>query len=261
MSSKPSLSPSKITTYLACPVKYKWTYVDGRGKWFMRAKSYYSFGYSLHNVLQRFHDSGDVGVQTVEQAIAALEDNWISAGYSSPEEAQEAFAEGREVLATYIEQHEKRDITTSTLFVEKRLKMDLGSFYLIGRVDRVDEYEDGTLEIIDYKSGRSKTDIDEIKNDIAMNCYQLLVRSMLPDKRVLSTIIALRTHERASYEPSEEELSEFAMLIKELGVEIINRDYENIKPSYKELCGGCDFLRLCLKDEEFKLEHDMQAKK
>ena len=227
----------------------------------MRAKSYYSFGSSLHNVLQRFHDSGDAGVQTVEQAIAALEDNWISAGYSSPEEAQEAFAEGREVLATYIEQHEKREITTNTLFIEKRLKMDLGRFYLIGRVDRIDEYKDGTLEIIDYKSGRSKTDIDEIKNDIAMNCYQLLVRSMLPDKRVLSTIIALKTHERASYEPSEEELSEFEILIKELGVEIINRDYENIKPSYKELCEDCDFLRLCLKDEEFKIEYDMQATK
>ncbi|HCE00424.1 MAG TPA: hypothetical protein DER07_05235, partial [Armatimonadetes bacterium] len=84
MARKPTLSPTKISTYLACPSKYRWTYVDERGRWYIRSKSYFSFGTTLHKVLQRFHDSRDAGVQTVGQALAAYEESWIEAGFESP---------------------------------------------------------------------------------------------------------------------------------------------------------------------------------
>ena len=74
-------------------MKYLWTYVDARGKWYLKAKSYYSFGTTLHKVLERFHDSGDVGVTTVGDALKVYEESWLEAGYASPEEMQEAFEE------------------------------------------------------------------------------------------------------------------------------------------------------------------------
>lgn len=248
---KPTLSPSKITTYLACPVMYKWTYVDPKGKWFLKSKSYYSFGTSLHNVLQRFHDSSDLGVQTKEQAIASLEENWISAGYSTPDEASEALAEGRDLVARYVEAHYSAPVSTNTLYVEKQLRKDFGLFVLIGRIDRIDEHDDGTIEIVDYKSGRDRTEPDEVMNDISMNCYQLLVRNIYPDRRVLSTIIALRTGDKSTVEPSETLLNEFEQDLLIIGKEILSRDYENIVPTAKDLCFNCDFITLCRKHEEF----------
>ena len=71
MARKQTLSPSKITTYLACPVKFGWTYLDPRGKWYLKSKSYYSFGSTLHKVLERFHNAGDTGVTTVGDALQA----------------------------------------------------------------------------------------------------------------------------------------------------------------------------------------------
>lgn len=251
MARKPTLSPTKITTYLACPVKYKWTYVDARGRWYLRSKSYYSFGSSLHRALERFHDSGDVGVQTTDEAVAALEESWIEAGYRSADEAAEALGEGREILARYVEEHIKSERPARTLYVERQMRHDLGDFTLIGRLDRLDEYEDGSLEIIDYKSGRSEVDQAEVKDDVAMSCYQLLVRRKFPDQPVRATIVALRSGASASASLSDEEIDQLEQDLRQLGNEILNEDYFEVRPVFKPICPHCDFLPLCRRDPEF----------
>ena len=260
MARKPTLSPSRISTYLACPVKYRWSFLDPRGKFFFRSRSYFSFGTSLHNVLQRFHDSGDKGVETADQAIAALEENWITAGYSSPEEATASLAEGRDLIEQYVDSHVALGAGVQTLFTEKQFRVDLGDFVLIGRVDRIDEHEDGSLEIVDYKSGRDSTSEDELLNDLAMNCYQLMVHHHFPEKRVLSSILALRSGHKATTEPSEKLLKEFRIDLIELAEEILNREFENIKPIVKPICPHCDFLALCQRDSEFADELSLQIR-
>ncbi len=248
---KQTLSPSKISAYLACPVKYKWTYVDDRGKWYLKSKSYYSFGTSLHSVLQRFHDSGDEGVTTTHQAIAALEESWIDAGYSSQDEMMEALAEGKAIVETYLEGLRMEPVTAKTILIEKTLRKDLGAFTLLGRLDRVDERDDGTLEIVDYKSGRDNVTSQDIQTDLAMSIYQILVSAAYPGKSVLATIVALRTNRKASYGMAAAEIESVESDLKMIGAEIMNRDFENMLPVRKPLCEYCDFLPLCSKHPEF----------
>lgn len=254
---KPTLSPTKISTYLACPDKYKWTYIDDRGKWYVRSKSYYSFGTSLHRILQRFHDEGDSGVTTTHQAVAALEESWIDAGYASQEEMMQALSEGKDILETYIEGFRAQPVTAKTLYIEKRLRMDMGDFDLIGQVDRVDEHDGGGLEIIDYKSGRTSVEPEDISTDLAMNCYALLLAECHPNVALQGTIIAIRTGHKATHVFDVESLNEFKMDLTSLGNEILARDYESLVPVKKTLCGNdgatCDFLPLCSKHPEFSV--------
>ena len=252
MDRKPSLSPSKITTYLACAAKYKWTYADLRGRWYMRSKSYYSFGSSLHRVLERFHDSGDMGVQTVDQAAAALDESWIEAGYSSAQEMQEALGEGKRIVATYIQHEFIRNKEAKTLLVEKLFRLDMGEFDLIGRIDRVDEYPDGTLEIVDYKTRRTGITDEEVHNDLAMSCYQVLLRNAYPGRKIRACIHAVQTNERGVASLSDEEAADFHSAIQSLGLEILHRDYESMAPIYRDLCPSCDFLRLCRTHEDWE---------
>jgi putative RecB family exonuclease len=251
MARKPTLSPTKITTYLACPSKYRWTYVDDRGKWYLRAKSYYSFGSTLHRVLERFHDAGDRGVTTTDEALKAYEESWIDAGFSSAEEMAEAFGEGQHILERHIEEHRKMERPGRTLFVEKTLTRDLGEFRLMGRVDRIDEFDDGTLEIVDYKSGRESVTEDDVSGDIAIACYQFLLRSMYPDRPIRAAIVAVRTGARATTAMTEEEYLEFERDLTLLGNEILSVDYDCLTPQRKPLCDRCDFLSLCRKHPEF----------
>jgi len=250
---KPTLSPSKITTYLACPSKYRWSYVDDRGKWYLRSKSYYSFGSSLHAVLQRFHDQCDRGVTTTEQAVAALEESWIQAGYSSQDEMMQAMSEGKAIVEKYVENVATMPVTARTLFVEKQMRVDLGPFVLLGRLDRVDEHEDGTIEVVDYKSGRGSVSEEDVATDLAMGCYQLLLREHFPEQKVIASIIALRTGEKATAGFSDDDAAQFKQDLVFLGIEILERDYENMVPIGKPLCMECDFQPLCRRHEEFEL--------
>jgi RecB family exonuclease len=252
MPRKPTLSPSKITTYLACPTKYRWTFVDDRGKWYLRSKSYYSFGTTLHNVLQRFHDAEDAGVTCTHEAVTALEESWIDAGYASQQEMQEALAEGKQIVEQYIEREFAEPTTARTLFVEKLLRSDFDRFDLIGRLDRVDECEDGTLEVVDYKSGRREVTEEQVKSDLAMGVYQLLLKDIYPDRPVKATIVALRGNLRASASLSEAELTGLRDDLKFLGNEILDRDLQNVAPRPKTLCVGCDFVPLCRTHPEFE---------
>lgn len=248
---RPTLSPSKFTCYLACPQKYHWTYVSARGKWYLRARSYYSFGSSLHRVLELFHQSGDQGVPTTAEALASLEENWIDAGYTSAEEMQEAYGEGKAIITEYVEAHLAAPSKGTTLAVEKRLKRTMNTWDLLGRADRLDEHEDGTIEILDYKSGRQAVTSEDVSNDLAMSAYALMVQDLYPDRSIMASIIALRSGDKASHIFSKDEQSEFAFSLQELGDRILNHEWAEVEIQRKALCNDCDFLKLCQKDPRY----------
>lgn len=253
MARKPTLSPTKFSTYLACPVKYKWTYVDPKGKWYLRSRSYYSFGTSLHKALQRFYDSSDEGVKTVHQAVAALEEGWVEAGYSSQLEMSEALCEGKALLEEHLEEVLAMPTTAETLCVEKTLRLDLGDFVLLGRIDRIDRVGEDRLEVIDYKTGYSAPTPESVAEDLAMGVYQALVRHSFPGHEVKATIVALRSGTSASASLSQDEVAKLLEDLHALGVQILYRDYESVVPVPKPLCRDCDFLLLCQRHPDFAL--------
>jgi len=249
---KPTLSPTKLTTYLACPLKYRFTYLDTDGRWYLKAKSYYSFGSTLHAVLQRFHDPADTQVVSLDEVVTAYEESWIDAGYAGADEMQEAFGEGRRILELHVAAEAQKPMPAETVFVERQLRADLGEFVLIGRIDRVDRLPDGGLEIIDYKSGRAVVTEEDVKSDLAMACYQLLVRRNYPNEPVSARILAVRSQSTATASLTEKELAEFERDLIALGREVLNFDLDEHRPRWlPNLCPTCDFLPLCRRDPEF----------
>ncbi|MBS1717841.1 MAG: PD-(D/E)XK nuclease family protein [Armatimonadetes bacterium] len=251
---KPTISPSKMSTYLACPVRYRWTYVDGRGRLYLRAKRHFSFGTTLHRVLEKFYSEDQTGAPVRETLMAAFDESWVDAGFSTPEEMSEAYGEGREILERMSEEIEQKPRPGKPLYIEKRLKFEYPDFTLIGQLDRVDEHPDGSLEIIDYKSGRSSISSEEVGDDLAMGVYQLLLSKLHPDRPIRATIIALRTGEEATASLSAEQLAELEADIQLLGGEIVTQEFFELEPRPKALCASCDFLRLCQKHPDFREE-------
>src|SRR5690242_13074770 len=96
---KPTLSPTRIATYLECAVKYRYIYQDKIGKFYLRARPYYSFGSTLHHVLQEFHEQG--ATHTPEEMVAGVEQNWIAAGYESEEQEQAHRETGHQIVQAY----------------------------------------------------------------------------------------------------------------------------------------------------------------
>ena len=173
----------------------------------------------------------------------------MTSGYTSPEEAAEAFAEGRTMIEGFVGSKADVEPGTKVIFVEKDLQCDMGEWMLAGRVDRIDEKADGTIEVIDYKTGHGSPE-DPIF-DIAMGCYALLARVIYFDRPIMTTIVSLRSGEKVSRLRNREELDEFERLLRKLATEILYRDYPTIDPKPKHLCATCDFLRVCATVPDF----------
>lgn len=223
-------------------------------RWLVRAKHYYSFGSSLHAVLEKVYERGDAGIDAHE-LDAVYDENWIDAGYVTPEAMQEAYGEGKEMIEQFLDEERKLPKYGKTVAVEKLLKLDMGEFVLVGRIDRLVETEDGVLEIIDYKTRRPNVTEEAVKRDIAMSTYQLLVRRAYPEyETVRARLVALSTGASAAASLSKEELEEFEFHLKELGNRILNHDWYEIEAQYKPICRLCDFQTLCLRDREFEAD-------
>lgn len=248
MPRKPTLSPTRIETYLTCAVKYRYIYHDKIGRFYLKARPGYSFGSTLHHVLQSFHEEVKVTgeSQSVEHLHEQMEARWISAGYETPEQEAEYRARGADIVQAYHAAAQERIARqVETLWTEKTITTDLGPFKLQGRVDRIDRHADGTLEIVDYKSGRMEVTAEEVADSLAMNIYQWILRRNHPGVRVVSTLYALRSGQHASAEMTDEELETFAADILAIGEEILNRDYEAVRPVPIPACEECEFLPRC----------------
>jgi putative RecB family exonuclease len=241
---KPTLSPTRISTYLECAIKYRYIYIDKIGRFYTRAQSYFSFGSSLHHVLQSYHEQG--AEQTPEQLVEELGQRWIAAGYQSAEQEQAHRAAGEQIVQSYHAAHQERIAAqTETLHTEKTISCDMGRFRLSGRVDRIDRHADGRLEIIDYKSGRLSVTPEEVANDLAMSIYQLILTRLHPDNPVFATIYCLRTGNQASAELAGEALAEFTRELTTLCEQILDFDYQSLIPVPLSICPECDFLPRC----------------
>src|SRR5438874_415659 len=165
MPRKPTLSPTRIATYLECAMKYRYIYHDKIGRFYLRARPGYSFGSTLHQVLQGFHEEARLTgePQSVERMVEQVDQKWISAGYDSAEQEAEFRSASGGILEAYHAEGSKRLAeNVQTIYTEKTITTDMGAFRLQGRVDRVDLHPDGTLEIIDYKSGRRETSAEAV---------------------------------------------------------------------------------------------------
>jgi RecB family exonuclease len=241
------LSPTRIATFLACRVMYRFDYIDKIGRFYHKSSVGASFGATLHQALQEFHASGGASAEDAQALGERAISVWRSAGYQDTEQEESHQALAIELLEKYHETARERVDRTRLFLAEKMIKHDMGDFVLTGRVDRIDEHlEDGVLEIIDYKSGRDFVSEEDVREALAMCIYQLIAKRNWPDRRIFGTIHALRGAVAASAELNDEELAEWEDALKDIGRQIIETDYESLRPVFlPDTCPTCDFYPRC----------------
>lgn len=248
------VSPTKLRTFYQCPAKYRLEYIDKMGRFYHRARAGHAFGHSLHRALDAFHNAGGSVAVSSEELTTSLEQLWISSGYQGTAQEEEYREEAVRILQEYHATHQAQQeaVTEETpppphlLFTEKTLRMNLSpEVALSGRIDRVDEHHDGSLEILDYKSGLTDVTEEDVAKSLAMSIYQLLLKNQMPDRKVFATLVALRTGQSASWELTPEQREDLQIEALETAEELRNKDWENVLPVANPHCPYCDFLPHC----------------
>ncbi len=160
------LSASRLAAYRDCPLKFKFSHhlsLDDVSNDAM------TLGTLLHAVLEEYHRPGACyprGRHTLEQLLDRFFD---PAKFSRPAIARQSRRKAGELLDKYFPLYGWQ---SAALAVEQPLGFRLGTNNFSGRIDRIDRLADGSLELIDYKSGGPMTQ-EEARDDIQLALYEL----------------------------------------------------------------------------------------
>jgi putative RecB family exonuclease len=183
-----SLSPSRASDFMQCPLLYRFRVVDRLPELPTPAMAR---GTVVHAVLERLFDLPPAE-RTPAAASRLIRPQWDRACQAAPELA-DLFAGDADALATWLagahdlvkrwfelEDPTRLEPAERELYVETTLADGL---VLRGYVDRLDVAPDGRLRVVDYKTGRAPREAFEGKALFQMKFYALVlwrVRGVIP---------------------------------------------------------------------------------
>lgn len=229
------LSYSRVRAYLECPWLYKLRYADlKRGPLNPRS----ALGLSVHRALEAYHRED---ASTRERLLELYDEQWVHAGFPTPQDQMEWHRKGERILSGYWERETAR--RSEIIGVEREFLFELGPHRVRGMIDRIERRPEGGVEIVDYKTYLEMASEAEAASDLQLRIYALGAKESLALDPAWLTLYYVAAGERvtAPYDPSGE--GEIRELLTRVGdILAAGRAW---KPEVS-FCPRCDFRNSCV---------------
>ncbi len=235
------LSFSRIAIYNECPLRYKYIYID---KLPTEARSYFSFGNTIHKVLEKFYHPEEnfkkKDKAPLEYLMELLEKYWISEGYKTENQENKAKEEAKKIL---IEFYRKNIFGFKPAYiVEKTFSFELDKFKIIGRIDRIDKTSKG-YKIIDYKTSRLLPKFFREIDLLQPIIYRIAAEKSLNLENINEiSMIYVRFNEEIKFNIGDYLVQKGLEKIVETGNKILKEEFE---PLPNGRCSTCEFRNIC----------------
>lgn len=254
---------SQIQKYEKCPYQYKLSNILGLPT---EGSPSFSFGLTMHNTLEKFYsrikelssavqnslfgeplDGGvkqNIKVPPLEELLKLYDQCWISDWYKSKKQREDYYNKGAQILKNFYKSHENN--WTIPVALETSFTAKIGANLIRGRIDRVDQMADGSLEIIDYKTGQSKDKIaGEDKEQLLI--YQIAIEQLSEFANIGKpgqlTYYYLNDNQKVSFIGSDKDVKKLEANVSEIISRIRSQDFKP-KPE-KHVCEYCEFRNIC----------------
>jgi DNA helicase-2/ATP-dependent DNA helicase PcrA len=233
------LSATDIDTYRICPLRYKFARVFRIPQ---EPTLHQRFGIVIHQVLERYHASGDPGSPPAPLAelLGLLDAGWRRGGFGDSEEERQLRGKAAAALARYHERAASEE--AQPVWFERQFTFRLGPHLLRGRVDRVDRLPGGEYELIDYKTGRPKT-AAQLSEDVQLSLYAIGAREAWSLEASRGAYYYLLDDEKVAIPGDEERAEWIRQVAGEVAGGIKAQEFEPT-PSI-QACSMCDYRLVC----------------
>jgi len=238
-----SCTPTRLTTWLDCPRRYRFTYLDRPTPVKGPQWAHLSLGTSVHNALRAWW--GQPGDRRERGFVVdLLTVHWQGGGYRDDEQESRLRAVATGWLTDYVSTQEPTD---EPIGVERTVAVRTERLALSGRVDRIDERlgEDGVVEavVVDYKTGRRPSTTDEARSSLALAVYALATERTLRRRCRQVELHHIPTGDVAVWRHDDQTLQRHVRRATEVADDA--EGASEFPPQPGVMCGWCDYRAHC----------------
>jgi hypothetical protein len=244
-----SCTPSRLTTWLDCPRRYRMTYLDRPPLQKGPAWAHNTVGAVAHLALARWWDL-PLERRTPAHARGLVERAWQTDGFSDDAQADRWKGYTGDVVERYAE---GLDPEQDPVGIERTVAFKTGTLAVSGRVDRVDRRGE-ELVVVDYKTGRSVLTEDDARGSMALALYAIASTRTLRTPCTKVELHHLTTGKTLAWEHTPETLERHVGRAERIAAEAVaakdaldagGAPDEHFPARPSSLCGWCDFARHC----------------
>ncbi|MGW5239599.1 ATP-dependent helicase [Monashia sp. NPDC004114] len=161
------VSPSKVTYFAECGLRWFLTSVGGEGVSLGAA----SVGTFVHDIVAELPDA------TLDVLRAEVDARWGRLGLRPGWVTERTRSEAYDMVARFTAYRDGAEGSWERVGVETDFRVPVGRAVVAGRVDRIERDADGALRIVDLKTGKSKPVRAELATHGQLGTYQVAVEA------------------------------------------------------------------------------------
>jgi len=166
------LSASAVETYETCPLQFKF---EREWKLARQVHAALQYGAAMHRVLRTYYDSVRLGrTKSDDELLQLFLDDLAASGIQDEYQRDLYLRQGLEQLRDFLAGMHSTP-PPEVLHTEEWFDVQIAGTKVAGRIDRMDRTPDGGVAIVDYKTGkaRSQEDADE---SLQLSIYAMAAR-------------------------------------------------------------------------------------
>ena len=256
------ISFSQVNTYLICPLRYRFQYID-REEWQFKPAAL-TLGSAIHAAIEKYYTNH---LESKRTSLTDLQDIFDTRLYQDCAEVEMKFKTGKDPVEIQQQGHAMLDCFLENvtpgdvLGVEEKFTLNVVDgetgetldVPLVGRVDLIERTEDGNIVFVDYKTASTRYSEDSVQRNLQLTAYSLWAREAYSTEK--NEVIHLRfdvllknktpLHLKYQTQRTYQDAQRFVRMLLMIS-EAIREEHFYPNPGWQ--CADCPFKVACVAD-------------